>query len=612
MDTDDDTGARAAIGRACANCGAHLSTDQRYCVNCGTRRGPLPQTVDATLREMRCVPPLPGIDRPLEPEPEAEPEARPPLTLTLPTPRVAALTVMAMLSFGVVAGSLTGPGGVESLARSIVVSLGPARAPAVLATGTDSGTNSGAGSSGAGGSQKTITETITQPVTSSPAATTTPPTNVSNTGTGTGTNPGPGTGSAAVSLPPIKHVFLIMLSSQGFNQAFVTSKDDPYLSKTLRKQGEMITNYYGVAPSSLANEIALISGQGPTQDTAANCPVFANIVPTDNHSKSQVIGNGCVYPQTTQSLPSELGDNGNTWRAYVQGVDQGPAGQPKACRYPTPGVPDPNHAATATDPYVTYMNPFVYFAGLTTGAQCAQDDVGTSKLAADLRHAKDTPNLSYIAPDVCHDGSDTPCTPGAPAGLAQADAFLKTVVPKIEASPAYKQDGLIVITFDQAPQTGANADTSSCCNQPAFPNLSGSTGTTSTGTPTATTPTGTSPTTPTGTTPTSTTPTATTLTSTTTTATTTPTGATTTASTTPTATTITTGTSATPLGGGQVGAIVISRYVKPGSQDASDTFNHFSLLKTIEDLFSVPKLGYAKDASLPEFDTAIFNHYTPG
>jgi phospholipase C len=88
--------------------------------------------------------------------------------------------------------------------------------------------------------------------------------------------------------------------------------------------------------------------------------------------------------------------------------------------------------------------------------------------------------------------------------------------------------------------------------------------------------------------------------------------------TTTTTTTPTTGTTGdctntgTPPGGGQVGAVVISRYIKGGSADAADTFNHFSLLKTIEDLFSVPKLGYAKDTSLPEFDTVVFNNYTAG
>ena len=58
--------------------------------------------------------------------------------------------------------------------------------------------------------------------------------------------------------------------------------------------------------------------------------------------------------------------------------------------------------------------------------------------------------------------------------------------------------------------------------------------------------------------------------------------------------------------------MVISRYVKANSEDAADTFNHFSLLKTIEDLFSVPQLGYAKDTSLPEFDTVVFNNFTAG
>ena len=64
------------------------------------------------------------------------------------------------------------------------------------------------------------------------------------------------------------------------------------------------------------------------------------------------------------------------------------------------------------------------------------------------------------------------------------------------------------------------------------------------------------------------------------------------------------------MGGGQVGALLISRYIKPGSEDATGTFNHFSLLKTIEGLFSVKQLGYSKDTSLPEFDASVFNAYT--
>jgi phosphatidylinositol-3-phosphatase len=58
-----------------------------------------------------------------------------------------------------------------------------------------------------------------------------------------------------------------------------------------------------------------------------------------------------------------------------------------------------------------------------------------------------------------------------------------------------------------------------------------------------------------------------------------------------------------------VGALLLSRYVKAGSSDAVDTFNQFSLLKTIEDLFSLRHLGYSSDAAVPEFDSAIFNAY---
>jgi hypothetical protein len=657
MDTDDHSGARprADLGRACANCGAPLATDQRYCVSCGTRRGPLPASVQSTLREMR-VPPAPPIEKLAPP-----PEPRPPLSLTLPTPRVAALAVMGMLAFGVVAGSLTGAGGVESLARNIVVSLHAPAAPAPVAA-ADAG-EGGGGDGGGGGSQPAITETITQPAPSGGAAATTPAT-PTNTSTTTPDN----SGSAAVTLPPIKHVFVVMLSGQGFNQSFGTTKGHPYLSSTLRKQGELITEYYGVASSPLANEIALISGQGPTQDTALNCPVFSTIAPTGSAASKQVIGDGCVYPQATESLPTQLADNGNTWRAYVQGIDQRPAGQTKSCRYPNEGAADPNHVATPTDPYVTYLNPFVYFGALTTGTQCTQDDVGLDKLAKDLRQEKTTANFSYIAPDACDDGAETPCTTGAPAGLAESDKFLKTVIPEITASPAYKHDGMIVVTFDQAPQSGPNFDATSCCDQPAFPNLTApsdmtaaDTGTTGTGTtagsttstgsttpttdstPTTTststtttvaptTPTDTVPTTPIDTTVTTTSPVAppamtptttttqTTATSTTTTATNPcPTPTTTTGTTGTTGTTSTTGTTpagcpppGTPPGGGQVGALVISRYVKADTADAADTFNHFSLLKTIEDLFSLPNLGYAKDTSLPEFDTVVFNNYAAG
>jgi hypothetical protein len=51
------------------------------------------------------------------------------------------------------------------------------------------------------------------------------------------------------------------------------------------------------------------------------------------------------------------------------------------------------------------------------------------------------------------------CPSGEPAGVQAADAFLQEVVPKIEASTAYKEHGLIVITFGAAGQQGASSST---------------------------------------------------------------------------------------------------------------------------------------------------------
>ncbi len=240
----------------------------------------------------------------------------------------------------------------------------------------------------------------------------------------------------------------------------------------------------------------------------------------------------------------------------------------------------------------------MYFHSLIDGTSCVKDDVSLTRLAADLRKVSTTPALSYIAPSPCHDGSPQPCRPDAPAGLAPAAAFLKTVLAEVERSPAYKADGLIIVTFDQAPQSGPHADTNGCCTSRPFPNLPASTTTTTTSTTT-----GSSTTSGTGTT-------TTTSSATPTSGSTTTSGTTTTSSsTTSSDTTTDTGIPGTPTGGGQVGLVAISRWVKPGSTDFVDSYNHFSLLATIEKMLGVARLGFAADPSLPLFGPSVFDNY---
>jgi hypothetical protein len=67
-----------------------------------------------------------------------------------------------------------------------------------------------------------------------------------------------------------------------------------------------------------------------------------------------------------------------------------------------------------------------------------------------------TPSSATGAPasGTSQPSAGTPCPAGEPAGVQSADAFLREVVPKIEASSAYKEHGLIVITFGTAGQQG--------------------------------------------------------------------------------------------------------------------------------------------------------------
>jgi hypothetical protein len=47
-------------------------------------------------------------------------------------------------------------------------------------------------------------------------------------------------------------------------------------------------------------------------------------------------------------------------------------------------------------------------------------------------------------------------------------------------------------------------------------------------------------------------------------------------------------------GGGRVGAVLLSRFIRPGTV-VTTPYNHYSSLATWEDLLGVPRLGYARD-----------------
>ena len=58
-------------------------------------------------------------------------------------------------------------------------------------------------------------------------------------------------------------------------------------------------------------------------------------------------------------------------------------------------------------------------------------------------------------------------------------------------------------------------------------------------------------------------------------------------------------------GGGRVGAVALSPFIKPGTRTGVD-YNHYSLLKTVEKIFGLPLLGDAKQPQVRAFGSDIF------
>ena len=156
------------------------------------------------------------------------------------------------------------------------------------------------------------------------------------------------------------------------------------------------------------------------------------------------------------------------------------------------------------------------------------------------------PSFSFITPDLCndgHDGDGTPgsCADGGPGGLPAADAFLRTWVPLITGSPVFKHDGLLVITFDEAEGDPG----SSTADASACCNEAQFPNTPNNGGPVP------------------------------------------------------------GMGGGKVGAVALSPFIRGGTV-TSHPYNHFSLLRSFEALFGLPYLGYANTPNPGSFGTDVF------
>ena len=388
--------------------------------------------------------------------------------------------------------------------------------------------------------------------------------------------------SASNQTPPIRHVFLIVLENKNYADTFATSTQDPYLQKTLPQQGVLLTQYYGTGHSSLDNYISMISGQASTLATEADCEEFTDFALKDIDGEGQAVGTGCVYPAQIKTLSAQLESAGLTWKAYMEDMGNDPARENRTCGHPVVNTKDQTQAAEAPreglpagDQYAVRHNPFMYFHSIIDHPSCARNVVNLSALTQDLRSVRTTPNFAFITPNLCNDGHDGDgsgaagkgCVDGKPGGLTSSDAFLRTWVPRILNSPAYKESGLLIITFDEGdfsppeattdPVTGKTTITTHaagehCCAQRIGPNVTRPVIQTFVESPT-----------------------------------------------------VTYLVKIQGYGGDRIGAVLLSPFIHPGT--VSDTpYNHYSLLRSIEDIFRLSHLGYAGQADLATFGKDVF------
>ena len=181
------------------------------------------------------------------------------------------------------------------------------------------------------------------------------------------------------------HVFVIVMENRSYDQALSGS-----YTVALAKKYSVATDYHGVSHPSLPNYLALTSGStwGITDDGYHRLP--------------------------PGGLGTQLAAAHIKWRAYMEGMTNGCFNSPY--------------------PYALKHNPFSYYGG-----SCPNQVVNFSHFAADMKTS--VPRFVWITPGLCHDGHD--------CSTAIADRWLSQTVPLILATDAWKNNGLLLITWDE-------------------------------------------------------------------------------------------------------------------------------------------------------------------
>lgn len=200
-------------------------------------------------------------------------------------------------------------------------------------------------------------------------------------------------------VPRARHVFLIVMENRGAS-AIESGVGDPYLHALIR-QYALATRFYAVTHPSLPNYLALLGGStfGVDSDTAAPDIAAKNLTDV-------LFVRGLGFGAYMDGLPSAGFLGGSDW----------------------PGL------------YVARHDPFRYFTDIRRNPARRARIEPLGALWRPLQEGR-LPAFVWITPNLCHDMHSCPTFAG--------DNWLRLVVPRILASPAWRDRGLLFITWDE-------------------------------------------------------------------------------------------------------------------------------------------------------------------
>ena len=213
-------------------------------------------------------------------------------------------------------------------------------------------------------------------------------------------------------------VFVIVMENKSWSLV-KGSNDAPYVNSLLTNpQASYARNYNnppGIHPSEL-NYIWMEAGSnyGITDDNDPTHP--ANRIWGQNHFVKQLEAAGI------------------SWKTYQENIS--------GTRCPL----------SSSFPYAAKHNPFVFFDDVTEGfnpasKRCMSHVRPFGELISDLAN-NTVARYVFISPNLCNDMHNT-CAP-TNNRIKQGDNWLKIVVPAIMVSSAYKKNGALIITWDEA------------------------------------------------------------------------------------------------------------------------------------------------------------------